>query len=56
MFIEEEIYHSDCENDLFFQMFGSVATMLDMTSKDSGMIDCRKVSILLSFYPLEYAW
>ena len=38
-----------------FQMFGSVATMLDMTSKESGMIDCRKVSVLLSLYPLEYA-
>lgn len=25
------------------QMFGSVATMLDLTSKETGMIDCRKV-------------
>lgn len=24
-------------------MFGSVATMLDLTSKETGMIDCRKV-------------
>ncbi|XP_061164273.1 protein unc-80 homolog isoform X1 [Saccostrea echinata] len=25
------------------QMFGSIANMLDMTSKDTGMIDCRKI-------------
>eukprot|EP00105_Crassostrea_gigas_P024973 XP_011445404.1 PREDICTED: protein unc-80 homolog isoform X2 [Crassostrea gigas] len=25
------------------QMFGSVATMLDLTSKETGMIDCRKI-------------